>query len=62
MSSLKPIMHGWSDPCHIPDKCRQCIHYDPNGHDFPRCTRREDGKFLAEIEYSCFKRKPLPEK
>lgn len=59
MASLKPIRHGYSDPCTIPDKCKKCKNYDPNGHSFPRCLRREDGKFIAEIEYSCFIRRPL---
>ena len=58
MSNLKPIIHGSVDPTEIPYYCRQCIHYHSEGAKFPWCDRREDGKFRAEIAFTCFKRKP----
>lgn len=57
MASLKPIVHGYSDPCEIPVKCKNCTYYDRNGKSFPRCTKREDGKFVPEIEFTCFNRR-----
>ena len=61
MAGLKPIVHGYSDPCEIPWKCKKCVYYDKNGSSFPKCTRREDGKFVPEIEFTCFNRKPKEE-
>lgn len=61
MAGLKPIVHGYSDPCEIPWKCKKCANYDNNGSGFPRCIRREDGKFVPEIEYMCYVRRKVAE-
>lgn len=55
MAGHKPIIHGWSDPCAIPEKCRKCTHYKKEGLDYPKCDRREDGKLIPEIGWSCFR-------
>lgn len=53
--TLKPIRHGYSDPSEIPYWCKKCEYYSSNGTDFPKCTKREDGRFKPEIEFSCRK-------
>lgn len=57
MAGLKPIRHGSSDPCAIPERCRKCQHYIKEGLDFPKCELREDGKLIPEIGWDCFRRK-----
>lgn len=57
MSSLSPIMHGYSDPTEIPYYCKKCVHYCKNGSSFPTCSKREDGKFKPDICFSCLERK-----
>lgn len=55
MAGLKPIIHGNVDPTEIPSYCRMCQYYNSNGTDYPKCERREDGKFRPEIGFSCYR-------
>lgn len=52
---LKPIIHGRFDPCEVPFYCKKCKYFESNGSGFPRCTKREDGKFNPEIGYTCYR-------
>lgn len=54
MAELKPIIHGTGDPTEIPFYCKRCKFYNSNGSDFPKCTRREDGKFKPEVAFTCY--------
>ena len=53
-NSKKPIVHGFVDPTDIPYYCKKCKHYNSGGSGFPFCDRREDGKFRAEVAFSCY--------
>lgn len=59
--SLKPIVHGGFDPTEVPYYCSRCVHYQSKGFPFPRCTKREDGKFKPDIEHKCLKLRPVKE-
>ena len=57
MAGLKPIRHGGSDPCAIPSKCKECSYFLKEGSDFPKCSKREDGKLIPEVGWDCFRRR-----
>ena len=53
--ALKPIIHGNVDPTEVPYYCRKCKFYVNNTNDFPRCSKREDGKFRPLTGFDCYR-------
>ena len=53
MAYKAPIVHGVGFTNEIPTKCQMCAHKVQDENRWI-CNRREDGKFIGTIAYSCF--------
>ena len=53
MAYKAPIVHGVGFTNEIPSKCQMCAHKVQDGGRWI-CDKREDGKFIGTIAYSCF--------